>query len=159
MGLGLRPFERRPRPAMHAYSTRPATEEDIAFLTELRLRTFRQHLISAGIVLTLDEHRRSAGANIESCSIIEVADRPIGMLKVLRSEDEWTVDQIQLEPEFQDKGLGTEILRSLQQSARAARVRLSLYVLKVNPALRLYERLGFSIVVEEEGMYAMQSEA
>jgi ribosomal protein S18 acetylase RimI-like enzyme len=144
---------------MHAISARPATQGDIAFLTELRLRTFNEHLVSAGIFLTLEEHRRAASANIEACSIFELADRPIGMMKVLRSADEWTVDQIQLEPEFQGHGLGTEVLRSLQQSARSEGVRLSLYVLKVSPALRLYERLGFSIVGEEEGMYAMRSEA
>ena len=68
-------------------------------------------------------------------------------------------DQIQLEPEFQGHGLGTEILRSLQQSAQFAGAQLSLHVLKVSPALRLYERLGFNIVGEEDGMYAMRSEA
>jgi ribosomal protein S18 acetylase RimI-like enzyme len=81
------------------------------------------------------------------------------MMKVLRSDGEWTIDQIQLEPEFQSRGMGTEIVRNLQASAQAAGVRLTLKVLKVNPALRLYERLGFKVVGEEEGIYAMQSEA
>lgn len=144
---------------MHPFSTRPATPQDIAFLTELRLRTIHEHIVRAGTVLTLEEHRRRASANLESCSVFEVGGRPVGMMKVLRSDGEWTIDQIQLEPEFQSRGMGTEILRKLQASAQAAGVRLTLKVLKVNPALRLYERLGFKVVGEEEGIYAMQSEA
>jgi len=144
---------------VHAFSIRPAEPADIAFLTELRLRTIHEHILRAGTVLTLEEHQRRAGANLDSCTIFKLAGRPIGMMKVIRSTSEWNLDQLQLEPEFQSHGHGSEILRQLQASARAAGALLTLKVLKVNPALRLYERLCFKIVGEEEGIYAMQSEA
>ena len=144
---------------MHPFTVRPAEPADIAFLTELRLRTIHEHIVRAGTVLTLEEHQRRAATNLESCAVFELAGRPIGMMKVIRSVREWNLDQFQLEPEFQGHGHGAEILRQLQASARAAGVLLTLKVLKVNPALRLYERLGFKIVGEERGIYAMQSEA
>lgn len=144
---------------MLPFATRAATAEDVPFLTELRLRTIHEHIVRAGTVLSLEEHRRRASSNLGSCSVFEIGGRPIGMMKVLRSADEWNIDQIQLDPEFQSRGMGSEILRSLQSSARAAGVRLTLKVLAVNPACRLYERLGFRVVSEEEGIYAMQSKA
>jgi len=145
--------------AVHTFSARAAKTEDITFLIDLRLRTIQEHIVRSGTVLTMEEHRRRASANLESCTIFEVEGRPIGMMKVVRSDGEWNLDQLQLEPQFQGHGMGSEILRQLQVAARAAGVLLTLEVLKVNPALRLYERLGFKIVGDEEGIYAMQSEA
>jgi RimJ/RimL family protein N-acetyltransferase len=140
-------------------TTRAAGPEDIEFLAGLRMRTVHEHIVRAGTVLTLEQHRRRASANLDSCTLFEIARRPIGMMKVIRSDSEWDLDQFQLEPECQRQGLGSDILRQLQATARTAGVRLTLKVLKVNPALRLYQRLGFKIVGEEEAIYAMQSEA
>ena len=50
-------------------------------------------------------------------------------------------------------------MRKLQQEAEQAGLRLTLGVLAANPALRLYERLGFRLVSEDRGILWMQSEA
>jgi ribosomal protein S18 acetylase RimI-like enzyme len=144
---------------MLAVNARPATPDDVVYLTELRMRTIHEHICNAGTVLTLEEHQRRASSNLESCTVLEAAGKRIGMMKVLKSTGEWNLDQFQLDPEVQGQGVGSALVKQLQASARVAGVSLTLSVLQVNPAVRLYERLGFRIVREEPGIYAMQSEA
>jgi ribosomal protein S18 acetylase RimI-like enzyme len=59
-------------------------------------------------------------------------------------------------PEFQGRGLGTTILGDVIEHARMGRRPVSLQVLKVNPARRLYERLGFVISGESETHFQMR---
>lgn len=138
---------------------RPAVADDIQFLVELRLQTIDEHIRRAGTVLSVDEHRSRAASHLSSCTIFEVKAAPIGMIKILRSEQVWTVEQLQLLPQVQRLGLGTSIMRGLQQEAEQAGVLLTLGVLAGNPALRLYERLGFRLVSQDRGILWMQSAA
>jgi GNAT superfamily N-acetyltransferase len=139
--------------------TRPAVVEDIPFLLELRLQTIDEHIRRAGTVLSVDEHRSRAASHLSACTIFELEAAPVGMIKVLRSEHVWTVEQLQLLPQVQRHGLGTSLMRELQQEAEQAGVLLILGVLAVNPALHLYERLGFRLVSEDRGILWMQSAA
>jgi ribosomal protein S18 acetylase RimI-like enzyme len=76
-------------------------------------------------------------------SIIERGGVPAGRLYVARWEKEIRIMDIALLPEHRGAGIGTRVLRELQDEARAAGKALSIHVEKFNPALRLYERLGF----------------
>jgi ribosomal protein S18 acetylase RimI-like enzyme len=49
------------------------------------------------------------------------------------------------------------VIRQLQRDARASGVVLRLSVLRVNPALALYERLGFESLDESHGIVEMRS--
>jgi len=140
-------------------ASRPATLEDLPFLVSLRLRTIEEHIRAAGTQLTLSEHEARAASNLESCSILLANGQPIGMMKILRTPGQWNLDQFQVEPDFQGQGVGTQLMRGLQQEAAQVGVKLTLSVLKGNPALHLYERLGFTIVSETEGLYGMESAA
>lgn len=70
------------------------------------------------------------------------------MLKLDRDETPWHLMQIQLAPSLQGRGLETQLLDEIIREARSARASIRLGVLKVNPARRLYERLGFVVVRE-----------
>lgn len=63
-----------------------------------------------------------------------------------------------IDPTRQGRGLGTEIVRNLLAEAAAARVPVELQVLKVNPARRLYERLGFTVFAEATIHYRMRAD-
>ncbi len=69
-----------------------------------------------------------------------------------RWPDEICIVDIALLPEFCNRGIGTTILRTLQAEASAAGKPLRIHVERFNPALRLYERLGFRLV-EDRGVY------
>lgn len=49
-------------------------------------------------------------------------------------------------PEYRGNGIGTHLLSSVLDAAKAIYPAISLSVRKTNPALRLYQRLGFKFV-------------
>jgi ribosomal protein S18 acetylase RimI-like enzyme len=59
-------------------------------------------------------------------------------------------------PEHQKRGIGTEVIRSVIAEAGAQKMPLYLSVLKVNPARRLYERLGFEVIEETKHHFRMK---
>ena len=82
--------------------------------------------------------------------VIEVGGVVAGLLEVHRSEGAVEVVNLELAPEFQRAGIGSAILVDIQEEAAARGAGVVLQVLKVNPARRLYERLGFVATGETE---------
>ena len=85
-------------------------------------------------------------------SIIEVQGVPAGRLYVDRGSKEIRIIDIALLPDHRRAGIGTSLLRALQDEARATSKTLTIHVEKFNPALKLYYRLGFQ-QIEDKGVY------
>lgn len=82
-----------------------------------------------------------------------VSDRQsFGRLYVSRWPEEIRVVDIALLPDFCNRGIGTTLLQRLQAEAQASGKPLRIHVERCNPALRLYERLGFR-QIEDKGVY------
>jgi GNAT superfamily N-acetyltransferase len=126
-------------------------------LLELRAKAMEPHHLAAGITPSLAEQEARVRSYFECAEILELRGQRIGLLKVLREPAEWRVVQIQLLPMHQHTGIGGSLLSSLLAEAGAARVPVSLWVLKVNPARRLYEGLGFVVVSESEDGFHMRA--
>jgi ribosomal protein S18 acetylase RimI-like enzyme len=75
--------------------------------------------------------------------IILLGGEPAGRLYVHRLPDEVHIIDIALLPERRRGGTGTVILRDLQTAAAADGKPLRIHVERFNPALHLYDRLGF----------------
>lgn len=86
--------------------------------------------------------------------VIMDGDTPVGRLYVDRWAAEIRIMDIALLPEHRGRGFGTHWLRQLQAEAAAAGKTLSIHVERFNPALRLYERLGFRLK-EDKGVYLL----
>jgi ribosomal protein S18 acetylase RimI-like enzyme len=74
---------------------------------------------------------------------------PIGRFLVERTEDEICLIDIALINEYQGRGIGTKLVRTLQLECEARDGRLELHVLKGSTAERLYRRLGFVATAED----------
>jgi ribosomal protein S18 acetylase RimI-like enzyme len=92
----------------------------------------------------------------DAAQVICLDGAPVGLLKAHRHENEWFVVQLQIAPALQRRGLGERTLRMVVRAAAAEAVPVSLQVLKGNPAKRLYDRLGFEIVGEDETQFHMR---
>lgn len=94
-----------------------------------------------------------AGASFD---LVVVDGEPAGRLYVDRSPQRWPDEirlvDIALLPEHRGRGLGRRLLGELIEEARSAGRRLTIHVEMLNPALRLYERLGFR-PISQYGMY------
>ena len=82
----------------------------------------------------------------DDTQIVGIAGEDAGYLVLHRGRDPWYLSSIVLMPAFQGRGVGTALLTDLLEQADAAGMRVDLQVMKVNPARRLYERLGFEAV-------------
>ena len=77
--------------------------------------------------------------------IIEYNGLPVGRLIVDRSADETLLVDIAILPEFRNLGIGTSLLCDLLAEGN----KVTLSVIRSNPAANLYQRLGFVFVGEE----------
>jgi ribosomal protein S18 acetylase RimI-like enzyme len=87
-----------------------------------------------------------------SFDVVLVDGEPAGRLYLNRGDSEIRIVDIALLPEHRGKGVGSALLRDLLAEADARGKRVTIHVERMNPALRLYERLGFS-VAEDKGVY------
>lgn len=135
---------------------RKARETDRPFLLELRKSTMAGHLEAAGIFPSNDDHAIRVGENFDCAHVIECSGLPIGLAKYRESADAVEILQFQVLPEYQGKGIGRRVAGSIIERARLRGKRVTLTVLKANPAKRLYESLGFCVVGEDEYEFHMQ---
>jgi len=143
-------------------SLRSATPDDEGFLLKLfgstRIDEFKfladANQIDAliGMQFNLQRRQYEAGYPDAEHNIILSDGQPVGRIFVDEGEREIALVDVALIPEFRNKGIGRYLLDLLLARAAAVKKPVRLHVSKLNPARRLYERLGFS-VVSEDGMY------
>jgi ribosomal protein S18 acetylase RimI-like enzyme len=95
----------------------------------------------------------------ETHHIVERAGQPIGSLNVTWLPGEVKLNQVFLLPPFQSRGIGSRLVRQVLADAESAGLPVRLRVLKVNPAQRLYERLGFVVNGETDTHFLMERAA
>jgi ribosomal protein S18 acetylase RimI-like enzyme len=63
---------------------------------------------------------------------------------------DWHLRTFFLAPSVQRQGIGTAVLLHLMRQAKSQQRGMTLHVIHINPAKRLYERLGFQTVRQED---------
>lgn len=87
-----------------------------------------------------------------SFDVILYDDEPAGRFCVLRGQADICVVDIAILPAWRNKGIGSVLLNEIFAEAKSTGKTVSGHVEFNNPALKLWERLGFQ-VVEDKGMY------
>lgn len=85
-------------------------------------------------------------------NIVELDGQPIGRLWIDEWKDQIRVVDIAFMPDHRGGGIGTRLLQGVLDRGAAAGKPVSIHVERFNPALRLYERLGFQ-EVDTNGIY------
>jgi ribosomal protein S18 acetylase RimI-like enzyme len=150
-----------------AVTLRPVAESDadrrflLAVYTSTRLQELAVTDWSAEQVAAFCEMQFNAQAEhyrlhypTAELSVIQRDGAPAGRLYVDRWSQEIRIMDIALLPEHRGCGIGTALLQVLQREAAAAGKKLSIHVERMNPALALYQRLGFQIA-EDKGVYLL----
>ncbi len=88
--------------------------------------------------------------------IITLDDLDVGWLQSSVEDDGLFLAQLFVEGPFQGRGIGTEVMNRLIAGAARANQAVVLAVAKINPALRLYERLAFHITDEDDRKYYLK---
>jgi len=88
--------------------------------------------------------------------IITYDSKPIGTIATIGSEDGIEIGQFFILPDYQNKGIGTYLLKRILDKADQLGKNVTLRFLKNDPVKSLYIRNGFQIVHTDESLYYME---
>jgi ribosomal protein S18 acetylase RimI-like enzyme len=138
---------------------RSRAPEDREFLWSLHRETMQDYVGKTwGWDDNLQRERFDEKFDPELLQIIEYDSQPIGYISARRPGTEIFLATIEIALAFQNRGVGTRLISNLLNEADWLRIPVKLLVLKVNPARRLYERLGFQCTSETSTHFAMKRE-
>ena len=81
----------------------------------------------------------------------------VGLLCINHDQDAYYIRELQIAPPWQRQGLGTTAIRFTGETAQQAGIPLRrLRVFCINPAIALYQRMGFRILKTAKGMHSME---
>ena len=145
------------------YALRPRESHDVPFLRELYAETREEEL--RPLAWTREEKRaflddqfaRQHTHYLQHSPqaqwwVVTCDGRPVGRLYVAQTAHDLRIMDVSLLASHRRRGIGSALMRAILEEAQASGVPASLHVEPFNPALRLYERLGFAIV-ETRGVY------
>ena len=76
-------------------------------------------------------------------SVVLLNEQPVGRLYLARWDHDIRIVDIALLPQFRRFGIGSSLLQDILTEGEQSRKTVSIHVERFNPAMRLYERLGF----------------
>jgi ribosomal protein S18 acetylase RimI-like enzyme len=153
---------------MSTLAVRPALPQDEIFLYDLYAAVRGPEFDQAPIDASQKEHllriqfrgQMSSYAQMfpnSCCHVVMLDGKPAGRLWVAPLEGELHLVDIALHPSLQSKGIGSVLIKRLQEEATRARLPIRCMVLRFNPgSLRFHRRLGFNIVREDQMYYFLE---
>lgn len=142
------------------YQLRNANENDYNFTFNLFKTVYKDYVIKFwnNRQVEFEKYFCDSLFKVEHMQIILHDDKEIGVLQLIKKEKELYIEEIQIDPNNQSKGIGTEIINDIKKAAFQSNFSVGLMVLKLNNrARKLYEKLGFKVVGETESHYVMKA--
>jgi ribosomal protein S18 acetylase RimI-like enzyme len=148
---------------MQQLTLRPITADDLAILYRIYASTRVEELAqtdwseeqkAAFLQQQFAAQHQYYQANYPGAQfqIVQEDGQPIGRWYVDRWEDQIRIIDIALLPEQRRRGVGTQLIDRVLAEGRRLNLPVTIHVERLNPALRLYQRLGFRLE-EDKGVY------
>jgi GNAT superfamily N-acetyltransferase len=137
---------------------RPAVPADFSYCERL----YFAEMAYINRALKLDPDVQAASFHrqwdVTQVRIVTLDGADIGWLQTMIHQGACFLGQLFVDAPHQRRGIGTEIMHRLIAEATRAGQAMMLNVVKINPAKRLYDRLGFRVVHEDERKFYMRRE-
>jgi len=147
-----------PGPEYEQISFRSATGNDIDFLYVLHVSSMKEYVHKTwGWDDAFQESVFRKNYDPAKIKVILYDRKEIGMLSLEERDADIFLRAIEIHPDYQGNGIGTVIINGIIAEGAQKMKPVYLRVLKVNPAKRLYDRLGFSIIEETPTHYIMRT--
>ncbi len=139
---------------MSKYKLRTAQQKDLNFLFDVSTKAMLpvRRVNRPDFEPNLEEEFKEYAKKFvpQKIQVIQFAKKDVGRLRVVRTSDEIYLGGIQILPEYQDKGIGSAILKDLLEESDRLKLPIKLEVAKVNTrGERFYRRLGFEKVAQK----------
>ena len=153
--------------AAEAVTFRPIRPQDEAFLLRLYASTRQEEMA----LVDWSEEQKEAFLRFQfeaqhqyyqqqfpeaRFDLILLDGEPAGRLYLHRRPDEIRLIDIALLPEHRGRGLGGALMRQILADGEEVGLPVRIHVERNNPALRLYHRLGFESIEDQEVYYLME---
>ena len=135
---------------------RPVRAEDYGFAWRLYAEGIRPY--AAAYMAWVDaeqEARFESRYKPGSTWVIRRDGTDVGWMELHEIDAELRLNQLYVAAAQQRNGIGSQVMRQVLAKSRETRKPIALNVLKNNPARRLYERFGFTVVGENEMKFFM----
>ncbi|MEG0502057.1 MAG: GNAT family N-acetyltransferase [Cellulosilyticaceae bacterium] len=144
--------------ASGTYELREVTHQDYNFIYHVKTTTLKPHI---ELVWGWDEAVQTKyleeSFGLETQLIITYEDKEIGVLELNELAQRIDVVELEILPEYQRKGIGTQILQDIIDEYTEKGTHVGIGCFKINrDAKRLYERLGFSLIKETNTHYVLE---
>lgn len=136
---------------------RLATPDDSEFLFNLKKQTLKEYITQIWGWDEKDQHDyHKKNFEPEKYRIIQQNGEDIGCISIEEHHNKIMLNIIEIVPEYQNKGIGSKLIRDLIKRGSQENKTVELQVFKVNQrAFKLYRTLGFKLVNETETHYQM----
>ena len=146
---------------MSAITVRDATQADSKFCYEAKKAAHKTNVIAtygewdeAFQVQYHDNQWSPAGIRI-----VSLGGEQVGWFAVTEHEDHIAIDGIYVVPAYQRKGVGSQMMRHIQEVGQHVGKPVTLFVMKANTALGFYEGLGYVKNGETKTHWTMEQTA
>ena len=135
---------------------RPALDHDFEYCRRLYFREMKWIIDKLHLDRAAQEVSFRQQWNPTQVRVITLDGTDVGWLQAITQDDELFVAQMVVDGPFQRKGIGTEVMKRLISEASEFNLSMRLNVVRINPARRLYERLGFRVTHEDDRKFYMK---
>ena len=133
-----------------------ATNEDIEYVKQAKLYSIFNYAdnLPKEEVLKINKYvENNIPIEIFDYKIVKSDNKKIGCLLVTKKDGDTFLDEIYLEAEYRNKGIGTSIIKDILKTNST--VYLWVYKKNIN-AISLYKKMNFEILNETENRYYMK---
>jgi GNAT superfamily N-acetyltransferase len=137
---------------------RPAVTQDFEYCKRLYFAGMKKIIEELNLDVTAQATTFREQWALPQVRIIAVDGSDVGWLQTIMRDDGLFVAQLFVDGPFQRRGIGTDVMNRLIGEAARLNQGVRLAVVKTNPALRLYERLGFHTTHDDDRKFYMKRE-
>ena len=138
---------------------REACESDFGFARTVYFETMRSIIER---LFGWDEVRENKNFNqffkLDEVRIITADEQDVGWIQEQVDDTTINLGSFYVMPMMQRRGIGTQVLQMLLARARNQSKAITLAVVKINPALRFYEKHGFRITHEDKHKFYLRAD-
>ena len=124
--------------------------EFILELKELCLKWYIEIIYGWNTDIQREKTKHELEKHKDDMRIIMINNKNVGVTTFYEEDGEYVVGLIMVHPDCQGLGIGTKIINEYISIAKKTKKIINIKTYKLNPAKKLYERLGFKIYKEDD---------